>query len=58
MIRAIHPFGPRPGQYRPAVETDISETIRREKKRLELDDFDPFKDREEIDAQDYLEGKR
>jgi hypothetical protein len=60
MIRGIHPFGPKPGQYRPAAETDIRVTLKKARQKLELEEFAPFsdKDREEIDAQDYLEGKR
>ena len=34
MIRAIHPFGPQPGEYINSAATDITVSIAREKQRL------------------------
>ena len=64
-IKPIHPWGPQVGGYRSAIETNVAETIAKAKKAMELGEFDPWADamevmehnREELDIEDFLEGK-
>ncbi len=43
-LRQIHPYGPAVGEYRPAIATDVAETLRKARRRMELCEFDPWAD--------------
>lgn len=54
-LRQIHPYGPAVGQYRPAIATNVAETLRKARRRMELCEFDHWADA--MDIAEHQENK-